>query len=115
VNRRLYTWFLLAVFFTATTGFTISQCCCDKNPKHSCCRDAKSNGCKTDVTYLKLKTDFDAATKVKVDFTRILFGLFPFAFDGYQVVSQTIATGFTDSGPPLLSLNSLSRLQVFRI
>ena len=99
---------------TATTGFTIQQCCCDKNPKKTCCSKPESKGCKTDVTYYKMQSDLQLVTKAESSFAAlyhvVLFSCCVF----HQGVSDHVVQ-IDDSGPPDLAVHSLSRLQVFRV
>lgn len=113
VKRKLFIWMLLAVFTTATTGFTVQQCCCDKNPEKTCCSKPESKGCKDDITYYKLKSDLQIV-KAETSFAT-LYHVVLFAFaDFHQAVLERFVS-VDNSDPPLIELASLSRLQVFRI
>lgn len=113
--RKLLAGLLLTTFLVATTGFVLTQCCCDKNPKKECCRSAASEGCKTDVSYFKLKVDFQAGVVQQLSFFSFCVVEMFESFDTYYATSFVI-TSFNDTGPPnRLSLTTLSRLQVFRI
>ena len=114
MKRRLYIWTLLAVFITATTGFTIQQCCCDKNPKKTCCSKPESKGCKTDVTYYKLQSDLQLVTKAETSFATLYHTVLFFCCDFHQGVSDHVVA-IDDSGPPDVAFHALSRLQVFRV
>ena len=113
--RKLLAGLLLTTFLVATTGFVLVQCCCDISPKKECCRTKDSSGCKTDVSYFKLKADYQTPS------TQQIVG-FAFCVDQpFDVLSTFIPfdtdhTCYNDTGPPdLYSLVSQSRLQVFRI
>jgi len=114
VLRKLLAGLLLTTFLVATTGFVLTQCCCDKSPAKDCCRK-DNRGCKSEVTFFKLKADYQAGAAQQLSAASFFVVLAFMPFDVLR--SDAAATRpFNDTGPPaLLSLSTLSRLQVFRI